>query len=106
MLVHVAARDEADIGAAEQFDESPTVVGRNETVIDVRLAGMQVEERLVHEERDRPAGSHRRRRGEESPLVLLGRHSTAEELDVQAKQDPASGLVEPVVLTEVAAVAL
>jgi hypothetical protein len=55
MLMHMAARDETKVGACEQVHESPVVVGRNVTVIDVRLTGMHIEGRLVHEERERPA---------------------------------------------------
>jgi hypothetical protein len=58
MLMDMAARDEADVGAGEHLHESPTVVGRNIAVIHVPFAGMHMEERLVHEESDGPPASH------------------------------------------------
>jgi hypothetical protein len=54
---------------------------------------MLVEQRFVHEQRDRALSGPRRARREERPLQGLGRQTSPEELDVRADQPPLEELM-------------
>ena len=92
--MRVAGENEAQIGGRHAFEEAPARLHGH--VADVgRRRGLRIveEERLVQQQRQRPAARLGEAGAEPGPLLRLGAAAAGEELGVEADEAPGLGIV-------------